>query len=126
MRLVSHSLATKVDMHYILINAALSGTAGFITTAAFTTLSGANEPWKPYGHFFEVFLFCIGLGLGVARPKGFWAHYVGLFLGQSLYALLFLRMGPLALLGFIWLAWLSLAAFTGAAVGAGVRKISAR
>ena len=45
----------------------------------------------------------MGLLLGAVRPRRFWMHYVGVLFGQLIYMLLFLPLGPLIVIGLVFL-----------------------
>jgi hypothetical protein len=65
-------------------------------------------------------LLVAGLIAGVVAPKSPWAHYLGSVVGQLGYELLFLDIGPLILLGGVFLLGFSLIFFV-AAVAAAIR-----
>jgi hypothetical protein len=50
-------------------------------------------------------------------------HYPGVLFGQLIYMLLFLPVGPLIVIGLIFLAGYSLLSLAGAAGGAGMRRL---
>ncbi len=82
-------------------------------------LVGHREPWDADGPFYVIALALAGLVAGSIAPRPLWAHYLGAFLGQLAYELIFLRIGALFLLGALLLLGYS-AVFMLAAAAAGV------
>jgi len=81
-------------------------------------LIGLREPWDTDGNFYVAALFVAGLVAGTVSPKPLWAHYVGVLIGQIGYELTILHVGPLFLLGVVFLlayglVYLVAAAFAG-------------
>lgn len=77
-------------------------------------LTGHPEPWDtPGGYYFFALLFA-GSASGLLKPKPLWAHYVGAGFGQFFYGLLFLPIGPLAVVGLLFLVVWSLVFLAGA------------
>ena len=66
-------------------------------------LTNHREPWDADGSFYIVALLIAGAVAGAVAPKPRWAHYVGSFAGQLGYELLILRVGPLFLIGAVFL-----------------------
>lgn len=62
-----------------------------------------------------------GLISGLSIPKPLWAHYTGSVVGQMLYELIFLPIGPLFVLGLGFLLGYLLLFLFGAFVGSRVR-----
>ena len=85
------------------------------------SLTGHREPWDADGLFYVAALVVAGSLAGVFVPKPLWAHYVGAVLGQSAYELLFMRMGPLFVLGVAFLLGYSIIFVVAAAVAAQFR-----
>jgi len=71
--------------------------------------------------FYVVALFVAGLFAGLLAPRPLWAHYLGALLGQLGYQVLFLRIGPLFILGAAFLLGYSLIFLAAAAVAASLR-----
>jgi hypothetical protein len=84
-------------------------------------LTGRAEPWDAEFPFYVVSLLAAGLVSGMTAPDPLWANYIGSVAGQVGYELLFLSMGPLFVLGVVFLLGYSLLFLAGAAVGALVR-----
>lgn len=66
-------------------------------------LTNHREPWDADGSFYIIALLIAGAVAGAVAPKPLWAHYVGPFAGQLGYELLFLHVGPLVLIGAVFL-----------------------
>jgi hypothetical protein len=71
--------------------------------AASPWLTGQREPWDAEFPFYFVALLVAGAVAGVLTPKPLWAHYLGSFTGQLGYEIIFLRIGPLVVLGAMFL-----------------------
>lgn len=84
-------------------------------------LTGHSEPWDAEGLFYFGSLFVCGLASGLLIPKPVWAHYAGSVAGQLSYEILFLRIGPLFVLGAGFLLAYSLLFLTGAYIGSRAR-----
>ncbi len=83
---------------------------------------GRAEPWDADGFFYVGALAAAGLISGALRPKPLWAQYVGSVGGQLAYEALFLPVGPLILLGAVFLLGYSVIFLAGAAVAALLRS----
>ena len=59
---------------------------------------------------------------GAVVPKHLWAHYVGAVLGQAAYELAFLKLGPLFILGLVFLAGYNIIFVVAAAIVVSLRK----
>lgn len=103
---------------------ALVVAAGF--SAAIWALSipvtGKSEPWDADLPYYFVALAIAGAVSGAVVPKSLWAHYVGAVLGQAAYELAFLKLGPLFVVGLVFLAVYSLIFVAAAAIVASSRK----
>jgi len=62
-------------------------------------LTSHREPWDVDGSFYIVALLIAGAAAGAVAPKPLWAHYAGSFTVQLVYELIFLRVGPLVIIG---------------------------
>ena len=87
-----------------------------------TFLTGKEEPWDAEGAYYVVALGIAGAIAGAAVPGHLFAHYVGAFSGQAAYELIFLKLGPLFVLGLAFLAAYSIIFLVAAAVAASFRK----
>ena len=66
-------------------------------------LTNHREPWDSEGGFYLAALGIAGAVAGAIAPRPLWAHYAGAFTGQLGYELIFLRVGPLVLIGAMFL-----------------------
>ena len=87
-------------------------------------VTGHKEPWDAEGFFYIGSLFAGGFISGLSIQKPLWAHYVGSVVGQVTYALIFLPLGPLFVLGVGFLLGYSLLFLAGALVGSRLRQYS--
>ena len=71
--------------------------------AASPWLTGQREPWDAEFPFYFVALLVAGTVAGGLAPKPLWAHYLGSFIGQLSYEAIFLNLGPLFVLGAVFL-----------------------
>jgi hypothetical protein len=85
-------------------------------------LIGLREPWDTDGNFYVAALFVAGLVAGTVSPKPLWAHYVGVLIGQIGYELTILHVGPLFLLGVVFLLAYGLVYLVAAALAGYVRS----
>lgn len=109
----------------LIISAIASASIWLITPL----LTSHREPWDADGSFYIMALVIAGAVAGALAPKPLWAHYAGSFAGQLAYELFFLRVGPLFVIGAVFLlvycAVFSMAAALAAFVRQQVIKISA-
>jgi len=85
-------------------------------------ITGHNEPWDAEAPYYLVALAIAGALSGALIPRHLWAHYVGAVLGQAAYELVFLKLGPLFILGLAFLAGYSIIFVVAAAIVASCRK----
>ena len=85
-------------------------------------MTGRNEPSDADSPYYFVALAVAGAVSGAVVPKHLWAHYVGAVLGQAAYELAFLKLGPLFILGLVFLAGYSVIFVVSAAIVASFRK----
>lgn len=89
-------------------------------------ITGHQEPWDAENLYYVGALLGGGLLSGLAIPKPLWAHYAGSVLGQLIYTLIFLPLGPLFVLGAGFLLVYSLLFLMGALAGSWIRcRVSA-
>lgn len=100
----------------------VSAALGAAVWALSIPLTAKTEPWDAESPYYFVALAVAGAISGAVVPKHAWAHYLGAMLGQVAYALAFLKLGPLFIIGFVFLAGYSLIFVTAAAVVARLRK----
>lgn len=95
--------------------------------AASPAFTGHREPWDDDGPYFLVALAVVGFCGGLLSPRPSLLMAFGSFLGQLGYMVIFGRIGPLILLGVIFLAGYSLVpAFAGVGGVAARRLVIAR
>ena len=85
-------------------------------------LTGKAEPWDADSPYYFVALAVAGIVSGVVIPKHLWAHYVGAIIGQAAYGLAFLKVGPLFVVGLLFLAVYSVIFFGAAGIASSFRK----
>jgi hypothetical protein len=102
----------------LIISAALAA----VVWALSVPFTGESEPWDAEGPYYVIALAIAGAISGAVLPKHLGAHYVGAVLGQAAYELVFLKMGPLFVLGLAFLAWYSFIFLATAAIAASLRK----
>ena len=85
-------------------------------------ITGHSEPWDAEALYYPVALGVAGVISGAIIPKHLWAHYVGAILGQVAYEVVFLELGPLFMVGLVFLAGYSSIFVLGAALVAFVRR----
>ncbi len=96
---------------------AISAAAAALIWVLSPWLTGQLEPWDADGPFYIGSLAVAGALSGALTPRPRWAHYVGAFAGQLIYELVALRVGPLFVLGVVFLLAYSLV-FAAAAAAA--------
>jgi len=105
--------------------AALAIAVGAMVSAAIWAISpwatGHKEPWDAESLFYVASLMAGGFVSGLLVPRPLWAQYAGSVSGQLLYGLLFLEIGPLILIGAVFLLGYSLLFLAGAVAGREVR-----
>ncbi len=106
----------------ITIQATASALLGSLIWAISPRITGMAEPWDADSPYYPVALLTGGVALGFIWPEKPWIIFLAIWLGQLAYMVLFLPLGPLAVLGVGFLAGFSLVAFAGAALSAAVRK----
>jgi hypothetical protein len=87
-----------------------------------TFLTGKDEPWDAEGAYYVVALGIAGAIAGAAVPGHLFAHYIGAFSGQVAYELVFLKIGPLFVLGLAFLAAYCIIFVVAVAVTASFRR----
>ncbi len=85
-------------------------------------LTGHREPWDADGLFYVYSLAVAGFVAGLLAPRPLWAHYLGAFVGQLAYELIFLPIGALAVLGAVFLLGYSVVFVLAAALAGHIRS----
>lgn len=84
--------------------------------------TGHREPWDAEGPYYLVALVVLGAASGALVPRPLWGHYIGAVAGQASYQLLFLNIGPLFILGLLFLLGYSVVFAGAAAIAAQLRR----
>ena len=64
-------------------------------------IAGTIEPWDAENFFYPIALSTAGIIAALFGPKRFLVSVLGIYIGQFLYALIFLPSGPLWIIGAI-------------------------
>jgi len=90
-------------------------------------LTGHWEPWDAHALYYPGGLLVSGALAGLLSPRPLWAHYLGAFIGQLAYEIIALRVGPLFMLGVVFLLGYTIVFPVGAALAAYARtRLAAR
>jgi hypothetical protein len=84
-------------------------------------ITGHLEPWDADGLYYVGVLAVTGIVAGSLFPRPLWAHYLGSVVGQLTYELIFLKLGPLFLIGIVFLLGYSVVFLVAAAIAARLR-----
>jgi hypothetical protein len=106
-----------------LVSFIIGNCLGFIIWSISSVIIGEVEPWDGQGlafYYYPLALFLSSFLGSILYPKNFKITVIGIYVGQLLFLLLF-RLGPLALVGTIVLAFYSLIALLGGSVAKKVR-----
>ena len=85
-------------------------------------VTGHAEPWDAQVLFYPGALAIAGFISGALTPRPLWAHYAGAVAGQLTYELIFLKLGPLFVIGAVFLLGYSVIFLVAAMVGGRVRR----
>lgn len=85
-------------------------------------LAGHREPWDAESYYYPVALLIAGAIAGYIAPRPLWAHYVGAVVGQIVFQAVFLRIGPLFLLGVVFLLGYSVVFLLAAGIAGWMRR----
>ena len=100
----------------------VSATLAALVWALSIPITGQKEPWDAEAPYYFVALAIAGAVSGAVIPKHLWAHYLGAVLGQAAYELVFLKLGPMFILGLVFLAGYGIIFVAAAAIAASMRK----
>jgi hypothetical protein len=95
--------------------------AGALVWGLSPLVTGHLEPWDADGLYYVGALTVTGIVAGGLFPRPLWAHYLGSVVGQLTYELIFLKLGPLFLVGIVFLLGYSVVFLVAAAIAARVR-----
>lgn len=100
---------------------AVAAVTGALVWVASPWLTGQREPWDAEFPFYFAALLVAGVIAGGLVPKPLWAHYLGAFMGQLSYEAIFLKTGPLFVLGAVFLLGYCLVFLAAAAIAGYLR-----
>jgi hypothetical protein len=106
----------------------LSIAGGAAIWALSPAMTGHAEPWDSGSLYYVTALALLGLALGAlsTRPRAILLIPMGAWLGQVLYIVLFLPLGPLFVAGLVILAAYLVLPLIGAAASVLTRRVLAR
>ncbi len=81
------------------------------------------EPWDAETPYYVSSLFAAGVIVGLAYPRHIMSAFLGIVVGQLVYMLVFIPLGPLSPLGILFLFGYGLISLLGAALGAQVQRM---
>ena len=116
-----HLPATRAVMVFVagcLLGALIWGASPLVT--------GHREPWDANLGFYTVGLIVAGFLSALISPRHFWLAPLGIYVGQSIYALAFLPKGPLLPLGLLIGLGFCTLALAGAAGAFGIYRLLKR
>jgi hypothetical protein len=85
-------------------------------------ITGNVEPWDGGFPYYIMALILVGAIIGGLIPRNLWMVFIGVYLGQMIYMLIFIPSGPLLPLGMILLAGYSMISFVAALFAARIRR----
>jgi len=110
-----------------LLTVAVAAVLGAAVWALSPWIVGQQEPWDAGGPYYLFALVVAGFASGLLAPRPVWGHYVGAVVGQLGYEVLFLRVGPLFVLGVAFLLGFSVVFLVAAALTGFLRvRLSSR
>lgn len=104
---------------------ALAALFGALIWALSPAISGRAEPWDADSAYYLFALPVAGFVAGWLAGGPLWAQYAGVILGQFVYGLVFVGVGPLMLLGVAFLAAYGLLYLAGTLGGLRLRRAMA-
>ena len=105
-----------------IISLLVSGTLGALIWFFSPYATGMAEPWDAETPYYFVSLFGAGLIAGILCPRHILAVFLGIVIGQLLYMLIFLPLGPLIIIGVPFMFGYGLLALLGAFLGEAIRR----
>ena len=106
----------------IAISLSLAAGLGAVIWALSPVVTGAAEPWDAESPYYFVSLFVAGAIVGFVWPRRIWAVFLGIVIGQLVYLLAFIPLGPLLPLGVLFLFGYALLSLLGAALASRLRS----
>jgi hypothetical protein len=87
---------------------------------------GQREPWDAPLGYYGTALIVAGFITALISPRHFWLAPLGIYFGQSIYAVAFLPTGPLLPLGLMFGLGFCILALAGAAGAFGIWRVRQR
>jgi hypothetical protein len=84
--------------------------------------TGYVEPWDSGSPYYFIALFVAGALVGWIFPGRVWICFFGLTLGQLIFIVVFLPLGPMLMLGVLFLVSFGLLSLSGAALASSLRR----
>ena len=106
-----------------IISILVSGTLGALIWLFSPYATGMDEPWDAEMPYYFICLFSAGFITGILCPRHIWAVLLGIVIGQLLYMLIFLPLGPLIVIGIPFMFGYGVLALLGAFLGAATRRL---
>lgn len=116
-----YSIFATVKIHKFLAFLVSAGLTASIWAIS-PSVTGHSEPWDADSLFYFAALAVTGLLSGMLIPKSPMLHYFGSVTGQIVYEIFFLDIGPLFLLGIMFLLAYSLIFLAGMLLGNYIRQ----
>jgi len=107
----------------IFISLIFSAGLGAVIWAMSPVVVGAVEPWDSESPYYFVSLFIAGGLVGIYQPGNIWAIFIGIVIGQFIYMVIFLPVGPLIVIGMMFLFGYSLLSLFGAFLASRIRGV---
>jgi hypothetical protein len=99
----------------------IAGLISAVIWALSLSIAGHEEPWDASSYYYVAALIFGGFLSGLLVPQPLWAHFVGSLIGQLVWLLLFIKGGPLFVVGIGFLLMYSLLFLCGASLGSRIR-----
>ena len=106
----------------IAISISVAAGFGAVIWAMSPLITGKLEPWDAESPYYFVSLLVSGVIVGALIPKHVWAVLLGIVIGQSIYMMLFLPLGPLIGIGIVMMPLYGLLSLIGAVFAARIRR----
>ena len=105
-----------------IISILISGILGALIWAFSPYVTGMAEPWDAETPYYFTCLFVAGFITGIICPRHIWGAFLGIVIGQLLYMLIFLPLGPLIVIGIPVMFAFGLLALVGIFLGVRIRR----
>ena len=94
---------------------------GAVIWALSPLITGELEPWDSESLYYFTALLIAGIIVGALIPRHVWAVLIGIVIGQLIYMLIFLPLGPLVGVGIVIMPLYGLLSLIGAIFSARIR-----